>query len=103
MIGRRVAPLVVTALALASCGGANKPTLTVSAAASLQEAFATYVRSAYLAAATLAGLALNSAAGIWWLDPVAALLIAIACVRAGRQTWRGEQCDCAACSPSVRA
>jgi len=44
MIGRRVAPLVVTALALASCGGANKPTLTVSAAASLQKAFATYGR-----------------------------------------------------------
>jgi divalent metal cation (Fe/Co/Zn/Cd) transporter len=53
---------------------------------------------AYLAAATLVGLAANTAAGIWWLDPVAALVIAAACVRAGWQTWRGEECGCATCS-----
>ena len=53
---------------------------------------------AYLAAATLIGLVANTAAGIWWLDPIAALFIAAACVRGGRQTWRGEECGCATCS-----
>ena len=54
---------------------------------------------AYLAAATLVGLLANTAAGIWWLDPVAGLFIAGACVRAGWQTWRGEDgCGCATCS-----
>jgi divalent metal cation (Fe/Co/Zn/Cd) transporter len=54
----------------------------------------------YLAAATLIGLAANTAAGIWWLDPVAGLIIAGACVHAGRNTWRGEQCSCATCAPT---
>jgi divalent metal cation (Fe/Co/Zn/Cd) transporter len=54
---------------------------------------------AYLAAATLIGLVANTAAGIWWLDPLAGLFIAAACVRAGWQTWRGEDgCGCATCS-----
>jgi divalent metal cation (Fe/Co/Zn/Cd) transporter len=54
----------------------------------------------YLAAATLIGLVANTAAGVWWLDPVAGLLIAGACVRAGWQTGRGEQCGCSACAVS---
>src|SRR5262249_23565590 len=52
----------------------------------------------FLAAATLIGLVANTAAGVWWLDPVAGLLIAAACVRGGSQTWRGEQCGCSACA-----
>jgi divalent metal cation (Fe/Co/Zn/Cd) transporter len=52
---------------------------------------------AFLAAATLVGLVANTAAGIWWLDPLAGLFIAAACVRAGWQTWRGEECGCPAC------
>jgi divalent metal cation (Fe/Co/Zn/Cd) transporter len=52
----------------------------------------------YLAAATLIGLVANTAAGVWWLDPVAGLFIAMACLWAGRQTWRGEQCGCSACA-----
>ena len=55
---------------------------------------------AYLAAATLIGLVANTAAGIWWLDPAAGLFIAAACLRAGWQTWRGEECGCATCSVS---
>lgn len=56
------------------------------------------VLCAYLAAATLVGLVANTAVGLWWLDPLAGLFIAAACVRAGRQTWRGEECACAACA-----
>lgn len=42
MIARRAAALAAAAIAIAGCGGSSKPTLTVSAAASLQKAFTTY-------------------------------------------------------------
>jgi divalent metal cation (Fe/Co/Zn/Cd) transporter len=47
---------------------------------------------AYLAGAVLIGLAANAAFGLWWLDPVAALLIAAVAVREGLETWRGDGC-----------
>lgn len=47
---------------------------------------------AYLAAGVLAGLALNAAFGLWWADPVTALLIAAVAMKEGRETWRGETC-----------
>lgn len=50
---------------------------------------------AYLAGAVFVGLAGNALFGWWWLDPLAALLIAGVAVREGCQTWRGEGC-CAA-------
>jgi divalent metal cation (Fe/Co/Zn/Cd) transporter len=50
---------------------------------------------AYLAAAVLAGLALNAAVGLWWADPAVALAIAALAVNEGRETWRSEGC-CAA-------
>jgi divalent metal cation (Fe/Co/Zn/Cd) transporter len=53
-----------------------------------------------LAAGVLAGLLANTALGIWWLDPVVGLVIAVACVYAGRQTWRGEGCSCTECAVS---
>ncbi|HEY6794001.1 MAG TPA: hypothetical protein VI248_04890 [Kineosporiaceae bacterium] len=44
----------------------------------------------------LAGLLLDTVAGWWWADPVAALVIAAVAVREGAEAWRGEQCaDCA--------
>jgi divalent metal cation (Fe/Co/Zn/Cd) transporter len=48
---------------------------------------------AYLSLAVLAGLLLNALAGWWWADPVAALLVAVVAVQAGRRTWRGETCE----------
>jgi divalent metal cation (Fe/Co/Zn/Cd) transporter len=50
---------------------------------------------AYLAGAVFLGLAGNALFGWWWLDPIAALLVAGIAVREGLQTWRGEGC-CAA-------
>jgi divalent metal cation (Fe/Co/Zn/Cd) transporter len=50
---------------------------------------------AYLAGAVLLGLAGNAALSWWWLDPIAALVIAAVAVREGVETWRGEGC-CAA-------
>ncbi|GAA3444231.1 cation transporter [Planomonospora venezuelensis] len=46
----------------------------------------------YLSAVLLAGLALNSAFGWSWADPVAALVIAAVAVREGREAWRGNAC-----------
>ncbi|MBD0338378.1 MAG: hypothetical protein ICV67_03725 [Thermoleophilia bacterium] len=47
---------------------------------------------AYLSLAVLAGLAGNAAAGWWWLDAIAALLIAFVALREGRAAWRGDEC-----------
>ncbi len=51
---------------------------------------------AYLAAAVLVGLLGNALFGLWWLDPVAALVVAGVAVKEGRASWCGEGC-CAGC------
>jgi divalent metal cation (Fe/Co/Zn/Cd) transporter len=51
---------------------------------------------AYLAAAVLVGLAGNALFGLWWLDPVAALVVAAVAVKEGVDSWRGRGC-CASC------
>jgi MFS family permease len=56
---------------------------------------------AYMAAGVLAGQAANAAVGWWWLDPVVALGIAAIAVHEGRQTWRGDGCCAASCSPAT--
>ncbi|MCW2926712.1 MAG: putative conserved integral rane protein [Thermoleophilia bacterium] len=48
---------------------------------------------AYMATALLIGLVANAAWGIWWLDPVAALLMAGVAVKQGVDAWRGHL-DC---------
>jgi divalent metal cation (Fe/Co/Zn/Cd) transporter len=47
---------------------------------------------AYLSGALLVGLGANALFGLWWADPVAALLIAGVAVNEGRESWRGESC-----------
>ena len=49
---------------------------------------------AYLSIALLAGLLANALFGLWWADPGAALVIAGVAAREGRESWRGESCDC---------
>jgi len=51
----------------------------------------------YLALAVLGGLLANAFFGLWWLDPIVALLIAGVALREGREAWRGEACGCASC------
>ncbi len=53
---------------------------------------------AYLAGAVFLGLLGNAVLGWWWLDPIAALVIAAVAITEGLETWRGEGC-CA--SPSL--
>jgi divalent metal cation (Fe/Co/Zn/Cd) transporter len=49
---------------------------------------------AYLSMALLVGLSLNALAGWWWADPSAALVIGGVAVREGRESWRGQSCEC---------
>jgi divalent metal cation (Fe/Co/Zn/Cd) transporter len=51
---------------------------------------------AYLSVALLVGLLANALFGLWWADPLAALVIAGLAAREGRESWRGEGC-CDAC------
>jgi divalent metal cation (Fe/Co/Zn/Cd) transporter len=55
---------------------------------------------ALLAAAVLLGLLGNTLIGAWFLDPLAALLVAGIAVREGTESWRGEGC-CEA-PPTIR-
>jgi divalent metal cation (Fe/Co/Zn/Cd) transporter len=47
---------------------------------------------AYLAGAVFIGLAGNAVLGWWWLDPIAAFVIAGVAVSEGLETWQGEGC-----------
>jgi divalent metal cation (Fe/Co/Zn/Cd) transporter len=49
---------------------------------------------AYLSVALLVGLLLNALAGWWWADPAAALVIAVIAAKEGRESWKGESCQC---------
>jgi divalent metal cation (Fe/Co/Zn/Cd) transporter len=51
----------------------------------------------YLSAVLLVGLAVNSLFGWWWVDPIAALVIAVVAGKEGREAWRGDAC----CSPAA--
>ncbi len=48
---------------------------------------------AYMSVALLVGLVANAAAGWWWADPLAALVIAAVALQEGVRGWRGESCD----------
>jgi divalent metal cation (Fe/Co/Zn/Cd) transporter len=47
---------------------------------------------AYLSAAVLLGLVLNSLFGWWWADAIAGLVIAGFAIREGIEAWRGDAC-----------
>lgn len=47
----------------------------------------------WLSLAVLAGVGLNTLFGLWWADPVAALVIPVFLLREAREAWEGEDCD----------
>ena len=65
----------------------------LGSSATVQEASQTQL-CAYLSVALLLGLGANALFGWWWADPLAALAIALVAVREGRESWRGDTCDC---------
>jgi divalent metal cation (Fe/Co/Zn/Cd) transporter len=52
---------------------------------------------AYLSVALLVGLGANALFGWWWADPLAAVAIAAAAFKEGRESWRGEGCAAGCC------
>jgi divalent metal cation (Fe/Co/Zn/Cd) transporter len=52
---------------------------------------------AYLSLAILIGLAANAVLGLWWADPLVALIVAIVALQTGISTWRGESCEDLSC------
>ncbi len=56
---------------------------------------------AYLSAALLAGLGANALFGLWWADPLTALLIAGVAVKEGQEAWQGETYGCCATGSKV--
>jgi divalent metal cation (Fe/Co/Zn/Cd) transporter len=65
----------------------------LGSSATVQEASQTQL-CAYLSVALLVGLGANALLGWWWADPLAALAIAGVAIREGRESWRGDSCDC---------
>lgn len=45
----------------------------------------------WLSLTVLAGVGLNTAFGLWWADPVAALIIPVFLLREAREAWEGEE------------
>jgi divalent metal cation (Fe/Co/Zn/Cd) transporter len=65
----------------------------LGSSATVQEASQTQL-CAYLSVALLVGLGANALLGWWWADPITALAIAAVAIREGRESWRGDTCDC---------
>ena len=47
----------------------------------------------WLSLSVLVGVGLNTLFGLWWADPVAALVIPVFLLREAREAWAGEDCD----------
>jgi divalent metal cation (Fe/Co/Zn/Cd) transporter len=88
--------LVTTSLVVMPILGVAKRRLAVTLGSAATRGEGTQnLLCAYLAAAVLVGLLGNMLLGLWWLDPVAALVVAGVAVREGLETWRGEgSADC---------
>ncbi|MEV5892165.1 hypothetical protein [Nonomuraea fuscirosea] len=96
--GHRAAPsalgIVVTSLSLAGMPalGLAKRRLgrRLASAATSGEGTQNLICAA-MAAGVLAGLWLNTM-GLWWVDPVVAVVLAVVAVREGKRAWGGHTC-----------
>jgi divalent metal cation (Fe/Co/Zn/Cd) transporter len=73
-------------------GNAKKKSGKVLGSQATTRAGVQNILCAYLSVAVLIGLGANALFGLWWADPVAALVVAAVCFQAGISTWRGESC-----------
>lgn len=96
LITRRVAEespwgivyLAVTALVMFGLAYTKKRTAEALGSEPLaSEATVTFL-DGILSTTTLAGLALNAYADLWWADPVAGLFVAVAALNEARETWK---------------
>src|SRR4051794_27667218 len=89
-------------IGLAAFTAATMPLLAIAkrrighklgSSAAVQEASQTQL-CAYLSVALLIGLGANALLGWWWADPLTALAIAAVALREGRESWKGDSCEC---------
>lgn len=95
-VGRRagaspwgIAYLAITAVIMFGLAALKQRTARTMNSAPLRSEAALTFLDGVLSTATLTGLALNAAVDWWWADPTAALVVAVAALREGRETWRG--------------
>ena len=80
--------LFVTAIVMFGLAAAKRATAQQLDSAPLRsEANMTFL-DGVLSTATLIGLALNAFAGLWWADPLAALLVGVMAANEARETWQ---------------
>lgn len=83
-----IAYLAVTALVMFGLSvQKHRIARALSSAPLRSEATMTFL-DGILSTATLTGLALNAAFGLWWADPAAALLVAVFAFNEARENWR---------------
>jgi len=82
---------VVSIIVMPTLGFAKKRVAAVMGSAVLRADAAETFLCAWLSVILLAGLVLNTTAGWWWADAVAALGIAALAIREGREAWEGEE------------
>lgn len=87
-----VAYLAVTAVVMFGLAIAKRRTATALDSAPLRSEASMTFLDGILSAATLSGLVLNAALGLWWADPAAALVVAIAAAGEAREN-RAEARD----------
>ncbi len=92
MVGIALAALSLAIMPLVSWGKL-RAAKELGSAALRAEAKETLACS-YLSFALLLGLVANAAAGWWWADPVAALLMVPWLIKEGREGLSGEECEC---------
>ena len=100
LAGERPAPSPVgVALAAVSLGvmwwlarAKRRTAIALGSRAMVADAFQT-TACWWLSLAVLIGVGLNTAFGLWWADPVAALVIPVFLMREARDAWAGEDCD----------
>ncbi len=83
-----IAYLFITAIVMFGLAAAKRTTAQQLNSAPLRsEANMTFL-DGILSTATLIGLALNAFVGLWWADPLAALLVGLAAANEARATWQ---------------
>lgn len=82
-----IAYLALTALVMFGLAAAKHRTAEALGSAPLRSEAKLTMLDGVLSTATMAGLALNAAAGWWWADPAAALVVAVAAAGEARENW----------------
>ena len=70
----------------------RRTAIALGSRAMVADAFQTTV-CWWLSLSVLIGVGLNTVFGLWWADPVAALVIPVFLLREAREAWAGEDCD----------